>query len=112
MRYRTSATPADALGLGDMISPEYAASLMSDAASSATAFVDVLHLVWQVDLAEQCRASLDRSSVRDVGTQARGLLTLRRSYSSWAHEKGVPGKVIAQLMGHAKARRHSTCTRR
>jgi integrase len=29
-------------------------------------------------------------------------LTLRRTYSSWAHEKGVPGKVVAQLMGHAK----------
>jgi integrase len=29
-------------------------------------------------------------------------LTLRRTYSSWAHEKGVPGKVIAQLMEHAK----------
>ena len=29
-------------------------------------------------------------------------LTLRRTYSSWAHEKGDPGKVIAQLMGHAK----------
>ena len=29
-------------------------------------------------------------------------LTLRRTYSSWAHEKGVPGKVLAQLMGHAK----------
>ncbi len=29
-------------------------------------------------------------------------LTLRRTYSSWAHEKGVPGKVIAQLTGHAK----------
>ncbi len=29
-------------------------------------------------------------------------LTFRRTYSSWAHEKGVPGKVIAQLMGHAK----------
>ena len=29
-------------------------------------------------------------------------LTLRRTYSSWAHEKGVPGKVIAQLMRHAK----------
>jgi len=25
-----------------------------------------------------------------------------RTYSSWAPEKGVPGKVIAQLMGHAK----------
>jgi integrase len=29
-------------------------------------------------------------------------LTLRRTYSSWAQDKGVPGKVIAQLMGHAK----------
>jgi len=30
------------------------------------------------------------------------LLTCRRTYSSWAHEKGVPGKVVAALMGHAK----------
>ena len=29
-------------------------------------------------------------------------LTLRRTYSSWAHDKGVPAKVIAQMMGHAK----------
>lgn len=28
-------------------------------------------------------------------------LTFRRTYSSWSHDKGVPGKVIAQLMGHA-----------
>jgi len=28
-------------------------------------------------------------------------LTFRRTYSSWAHDKGVPGKVVAQLMGHA-----------
>jgi integrase len=28
-------------------------------------------------------------------------LTFRRTYSSWSHHKGVPGKVIAQLMGHA-----------
>jgi integrase len=25
----------------------------------------------------------------------------RRTYSSWSHDKGVPGKVVAQLMGHA-----------
>lgn len=30
-------------------------------------------------------------------------LTLRRTYSSWAHAKGGPGKVVAQLMGHTKA---------
>ncbi len=28
-------------------------------------------------------------------------LTFRRTYSSWSHEQGVPGKVVAQLMGHA-----------
>ena len=27
-------------------------------------------------------------------------LTFRRTYSSWSHDKGVPGKVTAQLMGH------------
>ncbi|MGH9163047.1 MAG: tyrosine-type recombinase/integrase [Vicinamibacteraceae bacterium] len=27
-------------------------------------------------------------------------LTFRRAYSSWAHDKGVPGKVVAQIMGH------------
>lgn len=29
-------------------------------------------------------------------------LTFRRTYTSWAHGAGIPGKVIAQLMGHAK----------
>jgi integrase len=29
-------------------------------------------------------------------------LTFRRTYSSWGHDKGVPGKVVAELMGHAK----------
>jgi hypothetical protein len=29
-------------------------------------------------------------------------LTFRRTYSSWAHDRGVPRKVVAQLMGHAK----------
>jgi integrase len=28
-------------------------------------------------------------------------LTFRRTYSSWSHAIGVPGKVVAQLMGHA-----------
>jgi integrase len=37
-----------------------------------------------------------------LGLKRVSWLTLRRTYSSWAHEKGVPGKVIAQLMGHAK----------
>ena len=29
-------------------------------------------------------------------------LTFRRTYSSWAHDKGIPGKVVAELLGHAK----------
>ena len=28
-------------------------------------------------------------------------LTFRRTYSSWSHDKGIPGKVAAQLLGHA-----------
>jgi integrase len=28
-------------------------------------------------------------------------LTFRRTYSSWSHDRGVPGKIVAQLMGHA-----------
>ena len=27
-------------------------------------------------------------------------LTFRRTYASWSHDKGVSGKVVAQLMGH------------
>ena len=29
-------------------------------------------------------------------------LTFRRTYSSWAHDNGVRGKIVAELMGHAK----------
>ena len=28
-------------------------------------------------------------------------LTFRRTYSSWAHDKGVPEKIVAELMGHS-----------
>jgi integrase len=28
-------------------------------------------------------------------------LTFRRTYCSWAHDKGVPEKIVAELMGHA-----------
>ncbi len=36
-----------------------------------------------------------------VGLRRATWLTFRRTYSSWSHEQGVPGKVVAQLMGHA-----------
>jgi hypothetical protein len=39
---------------------------------------------------------------KTVGLQRVTWLTLRRTYSSRPQEKGVPGKVIAQLMGHPK----------
>lgn len=35
-----------------------------------------------------------------AGVPRASWLTFRRTYSSWAHDKGVPGKVVAQLMGH------------
>jgi integrase len=37
-----------------------------------------------------------------LGLRRATWLTFRRTYSSWAHEEGVPGKVVAQLMGHVK----------
>jgi hypothetical protein len=30
--------------------------------------------------------------------------TLRRTYSSWAHDKGIPEKIVAELMGHSNVR--------
>lgn len=30
-------------------------------------------------------------------------LTFRRTYASWSHDKGVPVKVVAKLMGHTNA---------
>jgi integrase len=37
-----------------------------------------------------------------LGLERATWLTFRRTYASWAHDKGVPGKVIAQIMGHAR----------
>jgi len=39
-------------------------------------------------------------------------LTFRRTYASWSHDKGVPGKVVAQLMGQTNADVTLTSTRR
>jgi integrase len=36
-----------------------------------------------------------------LGLKRATWLTFRRTYSSWSHDQGVPGKVVAQLMGHA-----------
>ena len=37
-----------------------------------------------------------------AGLQRATWLTFRRTYSSWAHDKGVPPKVVATIMGHTK----------
>jgi integrase len=37
-----------------------------------------------------------------LGLRQASWLVFRRTYSSWAHDKGVPGKVVAELMGHTK----------
>lgn len=42
------------------------------------------------------------AAAKALGLPKISWLTFRRTYSSWAHEKGVPGKVVATLMGHAK----------
>ena len=38
----------------------------------------------------------------ELGLPNASWLTFRRTYASWAHHKGVPGKVQAKLMGHEK----------
>ena len=37
----------------------------------------------------------------ELGLPRATWLTFRRTYSSWAHDKGVPQKVVAELLGHA-----------
>jgi hypothetical protein len=58
--------------------------------------------VRQGDLAEQCPASLGLAGLRCGGGVARDVVDLPAPYSSWAHAKGVPAKVVAQIMGHTK----------
>jgi integrase len=42
------------------------------------------------------------AAAKALGLPKLSWLTFRRTYSSWAHEKGVPAKVVATLMGHSK----------
>jgi hypothetical protein len=68
MRYRTFATPADALGLGNVIGPEYGASLTSDAVSSATAACfDVSRFVSHVYVAFLYRGKIGTTVSRTSG---------------------------------------------
>ena len=59
-------------------------------------------MVRQTDLAEQRPASLDRASVRDVRTEACKLADAATNLLVLDARDGRLGKVIAQLMGHAK----------
>jgi hypothetical protein len=43
----------------------------------------------------------DDSSTSAHTSPGRSDFTFRRTYASWPHDKGVAGKVVAQLMGHA-----------
>lgn len=38
----------------------------------------------------------------ELGIPNASWLTFRRTYASWAHQQGVPGKVLAELLGHEK----------
>ena len=61
----------------------------------------VLHGHGHVHLPEQRAAAAVFPACKRPGLPSATWLTFRRTYSSWSHDKGVPGKVVAQLMGHA-----------
>ncbi|PYR44709.1 MAG: hypothetical protein DMF95_22540 [Acidobacteria bacterium] len=46
------------------------------------------------------RATARRS--QPTTSTSRSNRAFRRTYSSWAHDKRVPAKVVAQIMGHTK----------
>jgi integrase len=46
--------------------------------------------------------------MRGLGISRATWLRFRRTYAWWAHDVGMPGKVIAQLMGHMKVAPLST----
>jgi hypothetical protein len=60
-------------------------------------------LVRQADLTEQCRPPVDRPCVRRPCSAARELADATAHPLLVGAQEGVPGRVIAQLMGHAKA---------
>jgi integrase len=45
----------------------------------------------------------ERSRIR-LGIRFQEDLSFRRTYCSWAHDKGVPEKIVAELMGHSNVR--------
>ena len=52
-------------------------------------------------LPKQRLASLHLPSLHTAGTSSSDFIDVPRTYSSWSHDRGVPGKVVTQLMGHA-----------
>jgi hypothetical protein len=61
-------------------------------------------------------AEITNTPATDVGASLKlpraTWLTFLRTFSTWSHVKGVPGKVIAQLMGHANVDTTLTSTPR
>jgi hypothetical protein len=69
----------------------------------STGRAGVCHVVGKAHFAQQRVTALGLPSVRDAQPADATWLTFRRTDASWAHDKGVPGKVVAQLMGHTNA---------
>ena len=63
----------------------------------------LLDLVGKTHLAEQRLRRWVFPACAKLGLPNATWLTFRRTYATWAHDKGVPGKVVAQLMGHTNA---------
>jgi integrase len=64
-------------------------------------------VLWRFPSGDFCAGGATRLARHAVLGKAAGLRratwrTFRRTYSSWAHDEGIPPKVVAAIMGHAK----------
>jgi integrase len=99
-------TPKTAAGVRRVPVPEAAVDLLKTwrARASRTAPEDLVFSTWSGKPISPNNV-LRRwvfPACSNLGLRNATWLTFRRTYSSWAHDKGVPGKVVAELMGHAK----------
>jgi integrase len=99
-------TPKSAAGLRRIPLPEMARVLVHDwrGVAKRQGPDDLLFATWSGKpiAPNNVQRSAISPACERLGLPRATYLTFRRTYSSWAHDKGVPGKVIAQLMGHAK----------
>ena len=101
----TFSTPKTAAGSRQMPLSETALRLVMEWKTRATDTApDALVFATRLGTSLSPNNVLRRSifpACQQLGLPHATWLTFRRTYSSWSHDKGVPGKVIAQLMGHA-----------